>query len=137
MTKRWTAFLLFAAGHCASPALAQSKGAVVPPAAAIQSVPVTHVLAIGTLKVDPRNAQFRAAMPTEVARTVELYLQGGIEQWYVQKDANGVVFVLNAVSTDEARAKLARLPLVANGSMTFDLIALGPLAPLGMLIPHE
>ena len=94
---------------------------------------MTHVLAIGTLTVDPKTPQFRATMSDEVARTVSLYLRGGIEHWYARRDSNGVVFILNAKSVQEAKAALAPLPLVAKGWMTFELIPLGPLTPLQML----
>jgi hypothetical protein len=41
---------------------------------------------------------------------------------------------MNATSTTEAREILEKLPLGVAGMMEFELIALGPLAPLAMLI---
>jgi hypothetical protein len=37
----------------------------------------------------------RKVLPEEVRDTVQLYLQGKIDQWYVQKDQSGVVFMIN------------------------------------------
>jgi hypothetical protein len=41
---------------------------------------------------------------------------------------------MNATSTTEAHDILEKLPLGVAGMMDFELIALGPLAPLAMLI---
>jgi hypothetical protein len=40
---------------------------------------------------------------------------------------------MNATNTGEAHEILERLPLRASGMMEFELIALGPLAPLAVL----
>jgi hypothetical protein len=75
----------------------------------------------------------RGVMPAEVRDTLQLYLAGKIADWYVRKDVSGVVFVLDVRSTAEAQALLDALPLGTAGLMAFDLIPLGPLAPLGLL----
>lgn len=126
-----SALAVFAGALTFSGASAQSVGAQ----RAMPAVPTTRVLAIGTLTVAPTDPAFRSAMPDEVTKTVALYLEGDIDQWYVRRDNNGVVFILNATSVAEAKAKLARLPLVEKGWMTFELVPMGPLAPLGMLLP--
>lgn len=106
------------------PAPATSRGAL---------VPTTHVLAIGQLTGNRAAQNVQDIMPSEVKDTVSLYLAGRIDQWWVQKDKPGVVFLLNATSTGEAEALLANLPLVKAGLMHFDLTALGPLSPLQYL----
>ncbi len=100
-------------------------------------VPTNHVLAIGTVDFQGRPDALKALMPTEVADTVQLYLAGSIDQWFVRKDENGVVFLLNAASVEEAQAKLAPLPLVKNGFLHFQLIPLGPLNPLRYLLKDK
>ena len=65
---------------------------------------------------------------------VRLYLDGRIEQWFVRKDKPGVVFVLRTADLREARAMLDTLPLSKAGLMSFELVPLGPLAPLGTLM---
>jgi hypothetical protein len=50
------------------------------------STPTTKILAIGTINpgVDP--AQVFAILPNEVRDTMELYLNGKIDQWYSQQE---------------------------------------------------
>jgi len=100
------------------------------------AVPTTKVLAIGRITAgapaDPEAR--RAIMPAEVRDTVDLYLAGKLDQWFVRQDGKGVVFLLNASSEAEAREMLSKLPLVRAGRMEFDLMALGPLSPLRYLM---
>jgi hypothetical protein len=73
-------------------------------------------------------------MPSEVPHTLQLYLDGKVEQfWFVEK--SGPIFLMNVESIEQARATLDTLPLVAAGLMTYDLKPVGPLIPLGRLIP--
>ena len=102
-------------------------------ASSMPATPTTRVLAIGRLTKPPTTADFRAVMPGEVRDTVELYLAGKIADWYVTKDAPGVVFILDVRSVEEARDLTKALPLVKAGLMQFQLIPLGPLAPLKLL----
>ena len=44
---------------------------------------------------------------------------------------------MNVATVDEARALLEKLPLGEKKLMEFDLIPLGPLTPLGLLIPEK
>src|SRR5215831_20133879 len=50
------------------------------------STPTTKILAIGTINpgVDP--AKVFAILPNEVRDTVDLYLNGKIDQWYSQQE---------------------------------------------------
>ena len=104
------------------------------PEATLPSVPTTKVLAIGTLNSPLTEEQRKGVMSHEVPDTVKLYLAGKINQWYVRKDGKGVVFILNLGSTEEARILLQQLPLGQAKLMTFELIPLGPLSPLGLLL---
>jgi hypothetical protein len=76
----------------------------------------------------------RTIMPNEVSDTVRLYLSGKIDQWYVRKDQNGVVFLMNAATVKEAQDLLDQLPLGRAHLMTFEFIPLGPLSPLRFLL---
>ena len=73
-------------------------------------------------------------MQKEVRDTVRLYLSGKLDQWFTRRDQNGVVFILNVTSVEEARTLLDKLPLGEAKFMDFDLIPLGPLSPLGLLL---
>ncbi len=76
----------------------------------------------------------RNIMPSEVRETVQLYLAGKIDQWYSRKDQNGVVFILNVNSVEEAHKLLEALPLGKAKLMEFELIPVGPLNPLRGLL---
>ena len=101
------------------------------------TVPVTKVLAIGRLVTLPMTEAARKLLPEEVRDTVQLYLQGKIDQWYVQEDQSGVVFIINTSKVEDARRILDTLPLSREHLMTFQLIGLGPLSPLGALIKQR
>ena len=75
-----------------------------------------------------------ALLPQEVRDTVTLYLDGKIEQWWMQQDGGGPVFLMNARTVDEARALTAALPLVKARILEFDFVAVGPLSPLRVLL---
>jgi hypothetical protein len=93
---------------------------------------ITHVLATLTLKV-PRE-KIAPAMQDEVRETVNLYLDGKIQEWYSRGDGKGVVFLLDCKSVEEAKTILEKLPLFKNNFATFDYVTLGPLNPLRLLL---
>jgi hypothetical protein len=91
------------------------------------------VIAVGTLT--PLTPEQQAHyMPTEVPDTLQLYLEGKIEQFWLRENMGGTIFLLNVDSVDEAAGLLGALPLTRDNLLTFDLMAVGPLSPLGMLI---
>jgi hypothetical protein len=95
--------------------------------------PTTRILAIGTLNpgVDPAAA--RAILPKEVKETVNLYLDGKIDQWYSLQGRPGVAFILNVTDIAAAHEMLEKLPLGQAHLMSFELIPLAPLNPLRQL----
>jgi hypothetical protein len=97
------------------------------------STPTTKILAIGTVNpgVDP--AKVFAILPNEVRDTVDLYLNGKIDQWYSLEDRRGVVFLLNVTDLAAAHEMLEKLPLGQAHLMSFELIPIGPLNPLRAL----
>lgn len=96
--------------------------------------PTTRVLAIGRMTSGSSRDKIMPVMPREVRDTVRLYLSGKLDQWFVRRDQNGVVFLLNVSTVEEARGLLEKLPLGVEKLMEFDLIPLGPLTPLGLLL---
>jgi hypothetical protein len=64
--------------------------------------------------------------------TLKLYLDGKIEQFWF-RDQAGPIFLMNVESVEHAKVTLDALPLVADGLMTYDLMPVGPLAPLDLL----
>ena len=91
------------------------------------------VMAIGTLKpLSPE--QRHRYLPKEVPATLQLYLDGKMEQFWLRDKGAGVIFLMSVDSVDEADRLLKALPLGQADLMTFDLLPVGPLLPLGMLM---
>ncbi len=96
--------------------------------------PTTRILAIGHITAGATRDKIMPVMQQEVRDTVRLYLAGKLDQWFVRRDQNGVVFLLNVGTVTEAKELLEKLPLGQAKLMEFDLIPLGPLTPLGLLL---
>jgi hypothetical protein len=92
------------------------------------------ILAIGSFDQPLTDDLKQQIMPKEVTATLKLYLEGKIEQFWFRQDKPGVVFLMNTDSVEQAKSELDALPLTASKMMTFNLMTVGPLAPLGLLI---
>jgi hypothetical protein len=62
--------------------------------AAMKTTPTTKILAIGTINPGFEQSQVAAVLPEEVRETVDLYLDGKIEQWYSLQGKPGVAFII-------------------------------------------
>ena len=91
------------------------------------------VIAIGSLVQTITPEQLQQIMPKEVPATLKHYLDGKIEQFWFREKA-GPVFLMNVESLEQAKAELATLPLAAADLMTYELMPVTPLRPLGLLI---
>lgn len=103
-------------------------------ASSAPTVPTTRILAIGSLTAPLSPEEAQTIMPKEVRATVDLYLNGKIDQWWFRQDGGGVVFLLNVTSIEEADTMLEKLPLGVAQRMKFQLMPLGPLNPLHILL---
>lgn len=93
------------------------------------------VMAVGSLApLTPE--QLKHYMPTEVPATLQLYLDGKMEQFWMRENGVGVIFLMSVDSVEEADRLLKALPLGVDNLLTFDLYPIVPLAPLGTLIEH-
>ena len=97
-------------------------------------VPTTKILAIGRFTTPPTPEQVKEFFPKEVPATLQLYLDGKIDQWWVRQDQTGPLFLMNVTTVAEARSILEKLPLGQAKLMEFDYIELGPLSPLHLLL---
>lgn len=75
-------------------------------------------------------------MPQEVPATLRHYLDGTIEQFWF-RERKGPIFLMNADSVEQAQSLLDKLPLVSAKLMTYELMPVGPLMPLGRLIKEH
>jgi hypothetical protein len=101
------------------------------------TVPTTKILAIGSLTAPITSDEMKTIMPNEVRDTLNLYLDGKIDQWWFRQDGNVVVFLLNVTSLEEADSMLERLPLGIVKRMKFQLLQLGPLSPLQIFLREQ
>jgi hypothetical protein len=98
------------------------------------STATTKILAIGRWTEKAKNLNDRIPVMTkEVPATVNLYLTGAIEQWYIKPDISGVVFIMNVTTPKAAHELLEKLPLGVAQMMEFDFVELGPITPLRFL----
>ena len=95
------------------------------------------VMAIASIVKPLTPEQRQQIMSSEVPATLRLYLDGKIEQFWFRQDAPGVLFLMSVESLEQAKATVDALPLTAGGFAKYDLIPIGPLAPLGLLIPGK
>ena len=79
--------------------------------AAMKTTPTTKILAIGTINPGFEQSQVFAVLPEEIRETVDLYLDGKIEQWYSLQGKPGVAFIINITDPAVAHKMLEKLPL--------------------------
>jgi hypothetical protein len=94
----------------------------------------TKVLAIGSWTAKATPEARLPIMPSEARDTMRLQLAGKIDAWFAKSDGSGAVFLMNVTDPAEAHRLLEKLPLSQAGMMTFQLIPVGPLWPLGLLL---
>jgi hypothetical protein len=94
----------------------------------------TKVLAIGSWTAKATPEARLPIMPFEARDTLRLELAGKIDEWFAKTDGSGAVFLMNVTDTADAHRLLEKLPLGQAGMMTFELIPVGPLWPLGLLL---
>jgi hypothetical protein len=117
--------------------MTMSENKTTPPGAAEMAAAktlVTKVLAIGTWTAKAPPEARPAIMPSEARDTMRLMLAGKIDQWFAKSDGSGAVFLMNVTDPAEAHALLENLPLGKADMMTFQLVPVGPLWPLGLLL---
>ena len=93
------------------------------------------VFAIGTL-IKPLTPEARRKYrPIEVAATIELYLEGKIEQFWFRENV-GPIFLMSVQSVEDAQAATQALPLTADGFVKYECMKVGPLTPLGIVTTY-
>lgn len=92
------------------------------------------VLAIGSIVKQLSAQERQQVMSKEVPATLKLYLDGRIEQFWYRSDKPGVIFLMNVDALEQAKAAVDALPLTSGGFAQYELMTVGPLAPLGLLL---
>ena len=114
--------------------VAQSQSGIAPGVPSVAIPKITEVMVIQTAKQGVTPQQIMAVIPSEIRETVKLYLDGKILQWYSRGDGNGIVFLVEAQTEDEARAIMETLPLAKEQLMDHEYVPVGPLMPLKALL---
>lgn len=78
---------------------------------------------------DGFDARTVVALQEEQA-TLNLYLNGKVEQIWLREDGKGVVFIMAAITRGEAADLLQKLPYAQANAIKFDLIPVGPMMSL-------
>jgi hypothetical protein len=92
------------------------------------------VLAIGSIVKQPSPEERQQVMSKEVPATLKHYLEGRIEQFWYRSDKPGVIFLMNVESVEQAKATVDALPLTSGSFAQYELMSIGPLAPLALLL---
>lgn len=92
------------------------------------------VLAVASIIKPFSDEDKKRIMPSEVPATLKHYLDGKIEQFWFRQDKPGVIFLMDVESIEDARATVQALPLTSGGWAQYELMQVGPLAPLGLLL---
>jgi hypothetical protein len=114
-------------------AMSDDKSSITPEMKAAAAL-TTKVLAIGSWTAKATPEARLPIMPSEARDTMRLQLAGKIDEWFAKADGSGAVFLMNVTDPAEAHRLLEKLPLGQAGMMTFELIPVGPLWPLGLLL---
>lgn len=85
-----------------------------------------RIIAIEVEKPGLNKREFIPHLRDEARRGWKLYKEGFIREMYFRDDKPEVVLILEAENVEKAKTKLAQLPLVKNGLITFELIPLKP-----------
>jgi hypothetical protein len=97
---------------------------------------ITAVMVMLTVKAGVTREQVMAVMPSEIRRTVQLYLAGKIRDWYSRADGRGAIFLLDCRDITEAEEIMEDLPLARQNLMDHEYVPVGPLVPLRLLIAN-
>ncbi|WP_019832378.1 hypothetical protein [Sphingomonas sp. PR090111-T3T-6A] len=92
------------------------------------------VLAIGSIVKPVSDEERERILPREVPHTLQLYLDGVIEQFWFRQDRPGPVFLMEVESVEAAKAVIDAMPIMIEGVAEYEFVPVGPLAPLGRLI---
>jgi hypothetical protein len=95
------------------------------------------VFAIGAIVKPVSDEKRDEILKQEVPHTLQLYIDGPIEQFWFRHDKPGPIFLLEVDSIEEAKATINAMPIVAEGVAAYEFIPVGPLAPLGRLIQGQ
>ncbi len=95
------------------------------------------ILAIA--KIDPQTTpeKLQSLLEAETKSAWKLYKEGTVREMYDRKDRQGVIFLLESGSVNEAQKSLDELPFVHEKLIHFDIIPLEPFSYFETLFRDE
>lgn len=81
--------------------------------------------------------QFKPHLKAEALRVWELYQNDIFRELYFDKDQHNAVIIMECKDIEEARAALQTLPLVREGLIDFEVIALQPYSGFSRLFAES
>lgn len=93
-----------------------------------------QIIAMDRLKPGVSEERIGAYLLDEIRAGLVLYLKDKIRTFWFRQDAPGAVLLMECESMEEARSLVDSLPFVTEGIVDFDLIPIGPFAPLAMVV---
>jgi hypothetical protein len=85
-----------------------------------------RILALEVEKPEASSDAFQPFLVDEARKVWDLQQEDFIREIYFRADRSSAVLLLECADLDEAKARLAELPLVSAGLIAFDLIPLIP-----------
>lgn len=95
------------------------------------------VMAIIDLVPGADLAKVRALLSDELRASWRLYASDVLREAYATASPSRVVFVLEAASADDARARLEEMPLVRAKLLSIEIVELRPFANWAMLFSQS
>ncbi len=95
------------------------------------------LLAMEKEKPGLTSGDFRPHLEAEAIKAWEYYREGVIREMYFREDEHTAVLVLECSGVEEAKKILAKLPLVKEGLITFDIIPLVPYTGFSRLFANN
>ncbi len=95
------------------------------------------ILAIEKELPNISGTDFKPHLKAEAFRVWELYQSGIIRELYFDKDKHNAVIILECQDIKEAEENLKTLPLVKEGLICFEIIALEPYSGFSRLFTND
>ena len=95
------------------------------------------ILAIAKVYPQTTLEKMKPHIEAEVRHAWKMYREGAVREMYDRPGGQGVVFVLEQSSVDEARRSLDELPFVRERLIDFDVMPLNPFSYFETLFREE
>jgi hypothetical protein len=96
-----------------------------------------RILALETEKPGLSSKDFKPFLKEEAKKVWEFYQEDFIREIYFRADQDSAILILECEYIEIAKKKLSQLPMVSEGLIDFELIALSPYPGFSRLFKDE